>query len=91
MKHFMTIMLMVVGLTACHGSPKSERASVEANEKSHNAKEGNVILWATAPDGTKLWATRGQYEYLVFFSSSGTQTSQSCGRSCTRSVQVPSQ
>jgi photosystem II stability/assembly factor-like uncharacterized protein len=47
-----------------------------------------VALVTTAPDGTKLWAVDAAGD-IVYFASSGTQHSVSCGKSCTRQVYTP--
>jgi hypothetical protein len=70
------ILLPLVALVACSRLPDSE------------IPRDKVVRVATAPDGTVLWGVRtGNRD--VYFASSGTRTTQSCGKNCTRSVEVP--
>lgn len=69
-------------LTAC-SPPKGAEPGADAK-----LDDGAVALMATAPDGTKLWATRS-YGRTVYFSSSGTQHEVSCGKNCYRQEHVP--
>jgi len=53
-----------------------------------NIPAGRVVHITTAPDGTKLWGVKTNGR-VVYFASSGTATTESCGKSCTRDEQVP--
>ncbi len=65
----------LLGLAACDRAQPVEQANGSPNE---------VFLVAIAPDGTHLWRTGGG----VYFASSGTQRTVSCGKSCTRQERV---
>lgn len=87
MKNAMILAATALALTACGHSNTSEPGADEAVDR------GEVALWATAPDGTNLWAVEGRDGRTVYFSSSGSQKveSHSCGKSCvqTEDVYVP--
>lgn len=70
------LLLAFLALAACSKLPDSE------------IPRDKIVRVATAPDGTVLWGVHtGNRD--VYFASSGTQTTESCGKNCTRSVQVP--
>ena len=69
-------------LAACD-PPKS--AEPEAKAKS---ERGEVALMATAPDGTKLWAVMSMGR-TIYFASTGTSASESCGKACTYERTTP--
>lgn len=72
----------ILALAACD-VPKT--AQPDARKKMY---EGEVALFAVAPDGTKLW---GAYVNGrdVYFSSTGASWVENCGKNCRRDVQVP--
>jgi len=67
--------IALLGLAAC-------------NKPEANIPTGRVVLVTTAPDGTKLWGVKTNNR-VVYFASSGTNSTESCGKSCSRDVQVP--
>lgn len=69
-----------IGLVACTQDPQTQ----EAENKIYS---GEVVLAATAADGTKLWEAF-RSGHLVFFSSTGTNYTESSGKT-TRGVEVP--
>lgn len=69
-----------IGLVACTQDPQSLE-----NERKVDA--GEIILSGTAPDGTKLWETI-RHGRRVYFSSTGTSTTETAGKS-TRDIEVP--
>ena len=79
-------------LSAC--SPDRSPEGEDANVVRQKLVAGQVVLWATAPDGVRLWATIGRDGRTVYFSSSGVQSSHTevCGNRCSRTVDdvVPS-
>jgi hypothetical protein len=84
------ILLALLGLAACNPPPETTTPEQRAI-----LDRGDVALIAVAPDGTKLWAVRnGRLNgRLVYFASSGSQTShnEACGKNCNKEVddQVP--
>jgi hypothetical protein len=76
------VMAICAALAACD-RPKS--AEPGYNDK---LSAGDVALAAVAPDGTRLWAARIDGRD-VYFSSRGTQVTESCGKNCTRDRQTP--
>lgn len=77
-------LLPLMALAGCEAN-YSRTADGEASEL---ISEGDVALYAQAPDGTKLWAVKGRSGRTVYFSSSGTQTHHSrvCGKNCNRKI-----
>jgi hypothetical protein len=72
----LAILLPIAMLSACNNPPEA------------NIPASQVVRVATAPDGTVLWGVRTGGRN-VYFASTGTQTTQSCGKNCVRPVQVP--
>jgi hypothetical protein len=78
--------VVAVGVAGC--GPDVSPSGEPTDAVSARLHAGQVVLWAEAPDGTKLWATIGQSGRTVYFSSAGTQThrTENCGKNCTRTV-----
>lgn len=77
------VVLAAAGFLAACDPPKS--AEPGADKKLYS---GEVTLMAVAPDGTKLWGVLSAGR-TVYFASSGTSTTQGCGKNCVRQNQTP--
>jgi hypothetical protein len=80
--HYFICAMVLLSIAGCD---KPNTAEAGANNKLRN---GDVAKVAEAPDGTILWAVKDGTT-TIYFASSGTQRSYSCGKSCTRTDHVP--
>lgn len=84
MKNAAMLAATALALSACGHSNTAEPGAAEAIAR------GDVALWATAPDGTRLWVVEGRGGRNVYFSSGGTQTTigEPCGKGCIRTEDI---